>query len=234
MNSIAFIDAKVFNPRTGELEQQNILLKNGVWLGAGYLPDDDQGTEIFSVKGCIIVPNVVDVTPTLSPSDVADYTEIQPAIGITSTVFSSDLLATQPPYTYAPIEDLLYSSKSEVLMDAVQNGQIELVSSQRFWATPWVSALIHRWHVDQKRPLAELLQVLSSRPKHIFGLDLPKWGLLSKPSFSIFDLQRSVTFTPPSQNEVKFATLEVSGRCICSLRLGQIVHRDSEFNSTSR
>lgn len=58
----ALIDAKIYTPKTGELERQNMILANGQWVGAGYVPDDEDCT-VIDLKNCIIVPNVVDFSP---------------------------------------------------------------------------------------------------------------------------------------------------------------------------
>jgi dihydroorotase len=110
---IAFIDGQVFNPKTGTCEQQNIVLANGVWVGAGYVPDEDPDITVFSAKDCVIIPNCVDshisfgtLDPTRLPHDlfqlqaksgVTACMAIQPACDTPESVWLNRSLSPQIP-----------------------------------------------------------------------------------------------------------------------------------------
>lgn len=70
---IALINARIKNPLDDAQAIQNILLINGKVMGLGYTPDDDEGTEIHDLKGCVIeakTPIVLLKSPTFDVRDL--------------------------------------------------------------------------------------------------------------------------------------------------------------------
>ena len=56
MKPKAYLNGKLFNPRTLKLETTNILVHNDMCIGIGYIPDDEEADQI-ELKGRIIVIN---------------------------------------------------------------------------------------------------------------------------------------------------------------------------------
>jgi hypothetical protein len=65
-SKIAFLDAYVWSSRTHTFDQQNILLYNGVWVGSGYLPDEDSDATCHSFPKCFVLPVIGDLEDVLT------------------------------------------------------------------------------------------------------------------------------------------------------------------------
>lgn len=66
MSTINYINGKIIDPRDGSLSIQNIMVKDGLILGLGYLPDEnDADVEVVNLKQKLLIPNVIDSSVTL-------------------------------------------------------------------------------------------------------------------------------------------------------------------------
>jgi len=143
-NSFAFIDGKIFSPRTLTFEKQNILLKNTIWAGVGYIPDDEGKCVPYNISNCIILPHIVD------------------------------------PFDWHSYRDQL---------------------DRRLWdypsAAPSLVDLLKLWNNELGLSFELLFTKLLTIYAHTFGSNQPKWGLLTHPSFSVFEINtKDVSVAP--------------------------------------
>ena len=84
MKGYNFINGHVFDPRRQVLDQQNIAILNNNVIGLGYLPDDkDEDFEVFDIKDCIVVPNIIDSLVYQTYDNLNDLNRLALASGIT-------------------------------------------------------------------------------------------------------------------------------------------------------
>jgi dihydroorotase len=95
---LALINGQYIDFRQGSQDSTNLLLQNGQVIGHGYMPDDgvDRQTLVYDIKGCIIVPGIIDTSVHIrEPGEedketVASVSAAAIAGGITGIVSSPD------------------------------------------------------------------------------------------------------------------------------------------------
>lgn len=99
-NTLAFINAQYLDFRQNTQDVTTLLLQNGQVTGLGYLPDDgmDKHTLVYDLKGCVMVPGIVDTWVNVrEPGEEGKETLVSAATAATSGGITSIL--TSPSTT---------------------------------------------------------------------------------------------------------------------------------------
>ncbi len=220
-SKVAILNGRLWNPRAQAAEIQNMLFSNGVLVGTGYIPDEDEEKiEKVDVGGALILPNVIDIgaldsndidprLPQLTPlglmggvSHLGHFTPSESVIFPITT--RTELLAIrnakatgQTIFCGTPLTALEPSTSvndAAAVIEALLDGTIDFIATERGEGLPvFLPMIIDILYTEHHCPLPRIIELVSGTPAKILGLTVPTIALGKSPNLTAINPERKWT-----------------------------------------